>query len=62
LVLDVGTLEKDMKKAMMNLKYQLHEGDGTFYGENDNEVTLELCFSRIVYDYFPPVILLNALN
>ena len=51
-----------MKKAMMNLKYQLHEGDGTFYGENDNEVTLELCFStRIVYDYFPPVIL-NTLN
>ena len=42
---------------------QLHEeGDGTFYVENDNEVTLELCFStRIVYDYFPPVIL-NTLH
>jgi hypothetical protein len=52
-----------MKKTMMNLKYQLHEeGDGTFYVENNNEVTLELCFStRIVYDYFPPVIL-NTLH
>ena len=62
-LLDVGTLEKDMKKTMMHLKYQLHEeGDGEFYVENDNEVTLELCFrTRIVYDYFPPVIL-NTLN